>query len=173
MAFNKNQIAMFNNAAFSAGTISTMEKIHPTTERLYLAARKLRDVTGQSAVARLLDISPQSMLNWEKRGVSEGGALKAQKRIGCDANWVLSGDQQPMEADTWTPPTNTPTLPAIYDKGGTYLLARAWPFDGIDHKKVLALDPLDISRLEGALLLAAGQMCLDIAIATKSTRAQG
>lgn len=85
---------MFNNAVFSAGTMEGMTDIHPTTQRLYTAAREMRDVTGQSAVARLLDISPQAMKNWEARGVSEGGALKAQRVIGCDANWILTGEPQ-------------------------------------------------------------------------------
>lgn len=124
MAFNKNQIAMFNNTVFSAGTISGMAQMHPTTERLYAAARQLKEVTGQSAVARLLDISPQVMKNWEARGVSEGGALKAQKSIGCDANWVLQGEGQ-VAVSAWTPPSS---LHKVQEKVVNYPVKSSWPF---------------------------------------------
>ncbi|BEP93250.1 hypothetical protein GmRootA79_16340 [Acidovorax sp. A79] len=116
---------MFNNTMFSARTIAGMAEIHPTTERLYSAARELRDVIGQSAVARLLDISPQVMKNWEARGVSEGGALKAQKYIGCDANWVLHGEQQ-MASTAWAPPSPGHST---QDKAATYQVAKTWPFN--------------------------------------------
>lgn len=68
-----------------------MPEIHASAERLYAAADKLRDVRGQSAVARLLKVSPQVMKNWEARGVSEKGALLAQAEMRCDANWILGG----------------------------------------------------------------------------------
>lgn len=65
--------------------------MHETAARLYLAAKELRDVEGQSAVARLLNESPQTLRNWEIRGVSSQGAVKAQLAIGCDAAWLLGG----------------------------------------------------------------------------------
>jgi phage repressor protein C with HTH and peptisase S24 domain len=80
---------MFNNECLAIPTISAM---HSTAERLYKAAKELRDVDGQSAVARLLNESPQTVRNWEIRGVSRQGALKAQLVIGCDAYWLLGGD---------------------------------------------------------------------------------
>ncbi len=119
---------MFNNAVFSAETIEGMTDMHPTTQRLYAAARSMRDVTGQSAVARLLDVSPQAMKNWEARGVSEGGALKAQRVIGCDANWVLTGEPQmafkPVQADK-----SALTTHAIHDERALYKAQKQhWPF---------------------------------------------
>lgn len=155
MAFNKNQITTFNNSAFSAGTIAAMAQMHPTTERLYAAARELRDVTGQSAVARLLDISPQAMKNWEARGVSEGGALKAQQHIGCDANWVLSGNLQ-MEAVTWTPPTGAH---AVQESVGAYKLTRAWPFETFTPDEYFKLLDADYrQKIEDQLLGAITRM---------------
>ena len=79
---------MFNNALFSARTIPGM---HPTAARLYEAAQTLRQTTGQSAVAKLLNESPQTVKNWESRGVSKAGAIKAQAAIGCSANWLTNG----------------------------------------------------------------------------------
>lgn len=79
--------------------------MHPSAERLYKAAKELKGAEGQSAVARLLNESPQNINNWESRGVSRPGAIKAQAALGCDANWVLTGGGQmaptpaPAEAD--------------------------------------------------------------------------
>jgi len=92
----------FNNTAFNAKTIDGVIAIHPTIERLYQAAKELRDVSGQSAVARLLGKTPQVVKNWEARGISSEGALLAQKIIGCDANWLLEGGMQMRNAD-WLP----------------------------------------------------------------------
>lgn len=76
------------------------KEIHPSAARLYEAALELRDTRGKSAVARLLNVSPQMVNNWEgERGVSEKGALLAQRVIGCDANWVLTGDGQMLRTD--------------------------------------------------------------------------
>jgi hypothetical protein len=168
MAFKKNQIATFNNAMFSAGTIEPMAQIHETTERLYVAARELRDVTGQSAVARLLDISPQAMKNWETRGVSEGGALRAQKHIGCDANWVLSGEHQ-MVANTWTP---TASAHEVRDTSRTYQLTRTWPFSTFTPDEYYKLlDAEYRHRIENELLGAITRM--KQAVATPSLDKRG
>lgn len=148
MAFNKNQITTFNNAVFSAGTTEDMAQMHPTTERLYTAARELRDVTGQSALARLLDITPQVMKNWEARGVSEGGALRAQKRIGCDANWVLHGEST-MAAKTWTPDAVEHT---VQDHKPTYQLTRLWPFETFTPDDYQLLDSEYRLKIEDQLL---------------------
>lgn len=119
---------MFNNAVFSPGTMEGMTEMHPTTQRLYTAAREMRDVTGQSAVARLMDISPQVMKNWEARGVSEGGALKAQRVIGCDANWILTGESQlalKLGQDDKPAPTNH----AVHEELAHYKVKKQqWPF---------------------------------------------
>ena len=65
--------------------------MHESVERLYKAVKQRRGVEGQSAVARLLDESPQTVKNWESRGISKSGAMKAQHEIGCDANWLITG----------------------------------------------------------------------------------
>lgn len=66
--------------------------MHPSALRLYKAAESVTPpVKGQSAVARWLNVSPQNMTNWEKRGVSKAGAIKAQKLSGYNATWILEG----------------------------------------------------------------------------------
>lgn len=63
----------------------------PSCSRLYLAVKQLQGVEGQTAVGRILGASPQTMRNWEIRGVSECGALNAQRILKCDAIWILDG----------------------------------------------------------------------------------
>lgn len=120
--FSKKPIIVFNNTLFSEGTIPAM---HETYERLMLAAKELRDVTTPAAVARMLNTSQQVLKNWEKRGLSEGGALEAQRVIGCDANWLLC-KAETMEVQAWSPAPLRPTA-LVSEKLATYSVDR-WPF---------------------------------------------
>jgi hypothetical protein len=64
--------------------------MHPSAQRLYLAAQSLA-IEGQAAVARWLNEAPQTINNWEKRGVSLRGAIEVEKKSGCSAAWILEG----------------------------------------------------------------------------------
>lgn len=66
--------------------------MHKQMERLYEAAKTLKGIAGQSALARALNASPQTVKNWESRGVSREGMLNAQRIIGCSAVWVETGN---------------------------------------------------------------------------------
>lgn len=79
---------MFNHLVFNWQII---EGMNSQMSRLYAAAEKLKGITGQTEVAKLLNISPQRLNNWETRGISAEGLLDAQKIIGCDANWLKDG----------------------------------------------------------------------------------
>lgn len=69
------------------------EKISEQAKRLYRAAKELRKVEGKSAVADLLNVSPQLVNHWENgRPISSEALLTAQERIGCDAVWLRDGD---------------------------------------------------------------------------------
>jgi transcriptional regulator with XRE-family HTH domain len=65
--------------------------MHEQMKRLYEAARTLRGISGQSDVARALNASPQTINNWEARGMSKSGMIKAQTTFGCSAAWLESG----------------------------------------------------------------------------------
>ncbi|WGG51808.1 hypothetical protein [Rugamonas sp. DEMB1] len=68
--------------------------MHAHMERLYQAAKKakkLGDKEGQSAVAKMLNISPQRVNNWEARGISSEGLLEVQRIFGCNAIWIRDG----------------------------------------------------------------------------------
>lgn len=78
-----------------AGPQFGMRKMDEKAERLYEAARtaKLLDPAAeQTSLARLLNVAPQNVHNWEKRGVSKDAAIEAQLRLGISATWVLYGE---------------------------------------------------------------------------------
>lgn len=88
--------ATLNNAVFSQPTIPDMPGVaarlmHESTRRLYEAVKTLHGVTGQSAVARLLNISPQALKNWEERGVSRQGAITLQNVLGISTKYLDEG----------------------------------------------------------------------------------
>lgn len=67
------------------------DAMHETMKRLYQAAFELRNVEGKSNLARYLNESPQTMTNWENRGMSKSGMIKAQSLIGCSVLWLETG----------------------------------------------------------------------------------
>jgi hypothetical protein len=122
-----------------------MTEISKTASRLYQAAEKLRDVRGPSAVGRLLGVTPQVMKNWELREVSEGGALLAQRRIGCDANWIL-GHHDTMPNQTKTLPFEVRDASAVYQVNNL-----TWPFTRISPKEWAGLAPAQRDAAERLL----------------------
>jgi phage repressor protein C with HTH and peptisase S24 domain len=67
-------------------------------QRLYRAAGDLHGRETQSAVARLLNESPQTLNNWEARGMSKKGMLNAEEIIGCRAAWLSTGKGEMVAA---------------------------------------------------------------------------
>lgn len=65
-----------------------MEK---STARLYQAAKELKGLINPSQIARAFNTSPQTVKNWESRGMSKEGLLKAQQVIGVSAHWLETG----------------------------------------------------------------------------------
>lgn len=65
---------------------------HASMRRLYEAASALSPpVAGQSDLARRIGQSPQTVNNWETRGVSASGATKTQKLLGISSTWIMEG----------------------------------------------------------------------------------
>lgn len=77
---------MCNNDLFKSLKISVM---HPSMTLLYKIAGEF-GVRSQSALARKMVESPQTVKNWESRGISLRGAMSAQDIFGCDANELLN-----------------------------------------------------------------------------------
>lgn len=106
--------------------------MHPSAQRLYAAAQALANKSGQSNVASLLNESPQTMRNWEKRGVSSAGALSAAKILGCSAVWLSTGEGQmsALATDSSKPlpylRTNVKEVPALGHGNGGTMPERLW-----------------------------------------------
>lgn len=113
--FNSVSNTACNNILFTWPIIGRM---HPTTERLYAAAKKLKGIEGQSAVAHLLNESPQVVKNWEARGVSSKGVLKAAAKLGCRPDWLHTGQGDMVSHLPRGPgePRTKPTAEAVRSK---------------------------------------------------------
>jgi phage repressor protein C with HTH and peptisase S24 domain len=66
--------------------------MHEQMKRLYEAATALAGLKTQAEIARALNQSQQTVNNWEARGISKAGLLKAQSAIGCSATWLETGE---------------------------------------------------------------------------------
>lgn len=65
--------------------------MHVQMKRLYEAAEALAGLRTQAEIARALNQSQQTVNNWEARGISKAGLLRAQSAIGCSATWLETG----------------------------------------------------------------------------------
>jgi len=65
--------------------------MHETMRRLYLAAKEMKGIQTKSELARALNESPQVLKNWENRGISKAGMVKADAAIGCSLGWLSTG----------------------------------------------------------------------------------
>jgi phage repressor protein C with HTH and peptisase S24 domain len=70
-----------------------IQQMHETMKRLYQAAKEKEEIEGQSDLAKRLNQSPQTLNNWEARGMSKAGILLACKELGIDALWLESGEE--------------------------------------------------------------------------------
>lgn len=95
--FNPKSNSLCNNNLFNSQKIRGM---HNQMKRLYEAAKSLKEITGQSELARALNTSPQVVKNWEARGVSKQGMLTAEQSIGCSAVWIETGNGQMKSGDS-------------------------------------------------------------------------
>lgn len=107
--------------------MSAMEKAtrHPQMARVYEAARvalKSRGPVAQSALAASINVAPQIINNWEKRGPSKSGLLQFQQTLGVNATWVefqtgpMLIDAQPHAA---APPAHHPARTAADPRVGS------------------------------------------------------
>ncbi|MBS1170591.1 MAG: peptidase [Burkholderiaceae bacterium] len=103
--FNHESNNLCNNAMFSTRIIRRM---HEQMTRLYEAAKNLKKIDGPSELARRLGTSPQTINNWERRGISNSGMLQAQKEIGCSAEWLKTGRGLMVLAPQFAPPNIEP-----------------------------------------------------------------
>jgi hypothetical protein len=78
---------------------SAMHPMHDSMGRLYKFVRENKKITGQTELATAMGETPQVINNWEGRGISQRGANLAQKKFGCDANWLLGKSETVFHID--------------------------------------------------------------------------
>lgn len=121
------------------------------------AAIQLKLATGavrsKAEVARHFGIKPPSLYDWEKKGSVDKAKLPELWRFFSDVvgpeHWGLTAAEWPIG------------LPA----SGTEQLeipAEHWPYPEIDETKFRAVRGKKAAQLEGAILLAASQLGLDL-----------
>lgn len=72
------------------------------------------DEHGLEAAARqVLGVSSGAFTNWKSRGISMQGALLAQKKFGCSANWVLNGVGEQISSDAVNTSSNVEPGPDV------------------------------------------------------------
>lgn len=74
--------------------------IHDTMKRLYQAAKEIKGIEArgaQSEIARLFNSSPQTLKNWESRGMSKQGMIDAAKALGVSLKWLEDGQGEMIE----------------------------------------------------------------------------
>lgn len=108
--------------------------------RLYQAAKEAANITGQSALARALDESPQTVKNWESRGLSKRGALKAQELFGVMATDLLGEGDAPL-------PTTGRNVIQVPER------IAPWPFKSVTPKEWASLSAEQRLHVENAAVL--------------------
>ena len=111
--FKQKANATCNNILFK---VTKIDRMHSSMVKLYKIAKDTQGIVGQSAVARALVESPQTVKNWEKRGISKGGAVKAQAVFGCNANDLL---ETRSEIDVLNVPVAREHAPVLYAQART------------------------------------------------------
>jgi phage repressor protein C with HTH and peptisase S24 domain len=120
--FNSGVNTMCNTPCLVQPIITRM---HKQMERLYQAGLELKGIGTQAELARALNQSSQTVKNWESRGISMAGMVKAQSAIGCSATWLESG-AGPMTHD---PAHSTTAAEAIALVPGARLVHASGPDD--------------------------------------------
>lgn len=98
-------------------TWRTMAYMHPSMQRLYQAALAVSGDSIPADVARRMNTSQQRLYNWEARGISQEGAIEAERAYGVSPRWILdgSGAQPGPNGSNNVAPMNTvfPAVPLI------------------------------------------------------------
>ncbi len=71
-----------------------------TTERLYKEVERLVGKKSPSEMAVLFSESPQTIKNWENRGISNEGLVKAALVVDLDIYYIKTGERRPVKPQT-------------------------------------------------------------------------
>lgn len=143
---------MFNNVAFSHSTIVAMSDtpaLKPSMKLLYETARQ-RDINNPAAVARKLGATQQSLKNWDHRGISKQGAMKAQAVFGLDSNTLLELDLKDAAAANLQP-GSVPIRPLVAAEEGPKYVAKRESRDVWTTEAIKIMSSLKPAQREGAV----------------------
>jgi hypothetical protein len=99
----------------------TVAKMHETTKRLYTALESLLGVSsvGSTIAAQKLGLSSaQTIYNWEERGVSKAGMVKASSICGIRTAWIERGEIPMFESPSSIVPADTSPVRIQIDGSG-------------------------------------------------------
>ena len=122
--------------------------MHPSLGRLYELAQEHLGISGPTALAKALQETTQGVNNWSRgRGVSNKGAMKAQKLYEWSAAWIMEGTGPRLVRPTISELIEAPVV--IPKEMVTYsaIVAELMPFpEGKGDVDVAKLEPIDKAR---------------------------
>lgn len=96
---------------------------------------------SQKELADRIGVAPQNVTNWKRRGVPPDQYVVIADTLDCSLDDLLGRTKY---------------------VGAGQLRAGRWPYPSIDEAKFRAIKERDACKLEGAILLAAAQLDLDV-----------
>lgn len=104
----------------------------------------------KAKLAEHCGVKPQAVSGWLKTArITKTNLAKAEQFFGVKADFIGRADHHTREPD----------------HDGYRVTPVRWPFPSVSLDALLRLPPQDLLRLEGALLLAAAQLGLDVKLA--------
>lgn len=111
-------------------------------------------VRSQADIARHFGVKPPSLADWVKRGTVSKTRLPALWKYFADVvgpeHWGMTAAEWPAGLTGENPTTETEAP------------KEDWPYPKIDETKIRCVTGTNAARLEGAILLAAAQLGLDV-----------
>ncbi|RYH43085.1 MAG: hypothetical protein EON54_17440 [Alcaligenaceae bacterium] len=138
-----------------------IEEIYRTRLRMLASEagsqRALADRTGKSPaqISQWINASADSK-SGKPRAMDRATAREIERRFPKPDGWM---DQPVIGIGEELQANGQPVKPEL-----------RWPFPNVDLEKVLGLAHADVLRLEGAVLLSAGQLSLDVAMKRRRSR---
>lgn len=90
------------------------DNIHPTLARIFESS----PIKKPNELANLLNVSPTTVSNWARRGVSKDGAKRVSKKLGLTVDYILS--DTPIQAVEMPLNVNAPLIQSMI---GSFLKA--------------------------------------------------
>ena len=99
-----NDLCSLSNNLCNTGTrpLLKLNKMEDSYARLLKAAKMLGKADNPAEIARLIEVSDQTIQNWKTRGVPNSKLLKIEEKIGALPKWIATGEgdmKKPLRVD--------------------------------------------------------------------------